>query len=58
MLNVAQETFLKAYRNLRNFAERSGFLTWLHTIAATRGAAQINPMRLAPVRSEDLSPLR
>ena len=32
--DVVQETFLKAYRNLHNFAGRSEFSTWIHAITA------------------------
>src|SRR5947208_12768907 len=31
--DVVQETFLRAYRQLRNFEERANFGTWLHRIA-------------------------
>ncbi|HYM59799.1 MAG TPA: RNA polymerase sigma factor [Thermoanaerobaculia bacterium] len=31
--DVVQETFLRAYRQLHNFEERSNFGTWLHRIA-------------------------
>jgi RNA polymerase sigma-70 factor (ECF subfamily) len=32
--DVVQETFLKAYRSLRNFEERSKFSTWLYRITS------------------------
>ena len=32
--DVVQETFLRAYRGLAGFEERSNFSTWLHRIAA------------------------
>src|SRR5712692_2592422 len=32
--DVVQETFLKAYRSLRNFEERSTFSTWLYRITS------------------------
>lgn len=32
--DTVQETFLRAYRQLRHFDGRSGFSTWLHRIAA------------------------
>ena len=31
--DLAQETFLKAYRNLRQFSGQAKFSTWLYTIA-------------------------
>jgi RNA polymerase sigma-70 factor, ECF subfamily len=33
-LDVAQETFVRAYRNIGQFAGESKFSTWLHAIAA------------------------
>jgi RNA polymerase sigma-70 factor (ECF subfamily) len=32
--DVVQESFLRAYRELRSFDQRSGFRTWLYRIAA------------------------
>jgi RNA polymerase sigma-70 factor, ECF subfamily len=32
--DVVQETFLKAFRNLKNFEERSSFSTWLYRITS------------------------
>ena len=32
--DISQEVFLKAYRNLKNFDERSQFSTWLYRITA------------------------
>src|SRR5437660_11408108 len=32
--DVVQETFLRAYKQLRHFGERANFGTWLHRIAA------------------------
>lgn len=31
--DLSQETFLQAYRSMRNFREKSSFHTWLHRIA-------------------------
>jgi RNA polymerase sigma-70 factor, ECF subfamily len=33
-LELAQETFVRAYENLRSFESRSSFSTWLYRIAA------------------------
>lgn len=35
--DVAQETFLRAYRNLRSFQGESSFYTWLYRIAVNAG---------------------
>ncbi len=37
--DLAQETFLSAYRNLASFAHKSAFSTWLHSIACNHAAA-------------------
>ena len=37
--DLAQETFLSAYRNLPSFAHKSAFSTWLHSIACNHAAA-------------------
>ncbi len=37
--DLAQETFVSAYRNLSSFAGRSGFSTWLYRIACNHAAA-------------------
>jgi RNA polymerase sigma factor (sigma-70 family) len=33
-LELAQETFVRAFQNLKNFESRSSFSTWLYRIAA------------------------
>ena len=33
-LELAQETFVRAFENLKNFESRSSFSTWLYRIAA------------------------
>ena len=37
--DLAQETFVSAYRKLATFAHRSAFSTWLHRIACNHAAA-------------------
>ena len=63
--DVAQDTFLKAYRALPGFRGDAAFRTWLLTIAANaaRGALRRSGRRretgleaVAPVASEDASP--
>jgi RNA polymerase sigma-70 factor (ECF subfamily) len=63
--DVAQETFLKAYRALPGFRGDAAFRTWILTIAANaaRGALRRSSRRretdidsVAPVASEDASP--
>ena len=63
--DVAQETFLKAYRALPGFRGDAAFRTWILTIAtnAARGALRRSGRRretdidsVAPVASEEASP--
>ena len=63
--DVAQETFLKAYRALPGFRGDAAFRTWILTIAANaaRGALRRSGRRretdidsVAPVASEEASP--
>jgi len=63
--DVAQETFLKAYRALQGFRGDAAFRTWLLTIAANaaRGTLRRRNRRretdidsVAPVASEEASP--
>jgi RNA polymerase sigma-70 factor (ECF subfamily) len=50
-LDLAQETFLSAYRHLGAFRHESKFSTWLHTIALNH--ARSAGRRRRPVRSLD-----
>lgn len=50
-LDLAQETFLSAYRHLGSFRHESRFSTWLHTIAINH--ARSAGRRRRPVRSLD-----
>lgn len=49
--DLAQETFVSAYRNLATFEQRSAFSTWLHRIACNHAAAA--GRRRRPVASLD-----
>jgi RNA polymerase sigma-70 factor (ECF subfamily) len=55
-MDVTQEAFLRAYRSLNRFAERSSFRTWLRRIA-TNAALDRRQRRLRePELPEDLEP--
>src|ERR687892_1691737 len=47
--DVVQETFLKAYRQLDRFEERSSFGTWLHRIAWN---CSVDLLRARPKREQ------
>lgn len=49
--DIAQETFIKAYRNLKSFDGRARFTTWIYTIA--RNTAVNNLRRRKPHESID-----
>lgn len=40
--DMAQETFVKAYRNLNNFKFKSSFYTWIYTIAINTCKNKVN----------------
>jgi len=44
-LDLAQETFVSAYRKLSSFEHRSEFSTWLHRIACNHAAAFLRKRR-------------
>jgi RNA polymerase sigma-70 factor (ECF subfamily) len=44
--DVVQETFLRAYRQLRRFDGRASFGTWLHRIAANRALDLVRARKL------------
>jgi RNA polymerase sigma-70 factor (ECF subfamily) len=52
--DVVQETFLRAYRGLSRFEERSQFLTWLHRIASN---CAMDLARRRPIRADRVEPL-
>ncbi len=52
--DLAQETFVSAYRKLASFEHRSAFSTWLHRIACNHAAAA--GRRRRPVASLDAPP--
>lgn len=54
--DLAQETFVSAYRKLAGFEHRSAFSTWLHRIACNHAAAA--GRRRRPVVSLDAPPAR
>jgi len=45
--DLAQETFLSAYRKLASFAHKSEFTTWLHSIACNHASAAARRKRPA-----------
>jgi len=44
--DVVQDTFLRAYRSLKRFQERSGFRTWLYRIAVNCSLDRVRRRRL------------
>lgn len=46
-LDLAQETFLAAYRHLRSFRQESSFSTWLHAIAVNQARSAARRRRPA-----------
>ena len=52
--DVVQETFLRAYRGLSRFEERSQFLTWVHRIASN---CAMDLARRRPLRADRVEPL-
>ncbi len=55
-LDVAQETFLRAWRNLHGFRERSSVATWLHRIAVNASLDFLRRQRSRPQPLEHLTP--
>jgi RNA polymerase sigma-70 factor (ECF subfamily) len=53
--DVAQETFIKIYRNLQNFRGESKFSTWVLTIARNEGLGWLRKRSLRP--EEPLEPV-
>ena len=53
--DVVQETFLRAYRQLKNYQARSSFSTWLHRIAANYS---LDLIRSRKRRQEDSDPMQ
>jgi RNA polymerase sigma-70 factor (ECF subfamily) len=53
--DVVQETFLKAYRQLRRFEARSDFRTWLHRITVNAAIDLIRSRRALEVGEEPSS---
>ena len=54
--DAAQETFLKAYRNLRNFRGEARFGTWLVSIALNEARSRIRHRNTIRMESLDESP--
>lgn len=44
---VTQDTFVQAYRSMRQFQERSSFMTWLYSIAVSKAADRHREARRA-----------
>lgn len=55
--DVMQETYVKAYVALKDFAGRSQFSTWLIQIGINEAIARSRHARLAPVQNDDLDEL-
>jgi len=51
--DLAQETFLLAYRNLRSFRQEAKFSTWLYRIAYNAFLAERRKMRELPLLDDD-----
>jgi RNA polymerase sigma-70 factor, ECF subfamily len=60
--DLAQETFLLAYRNLRSFRQEAKFSTWLYRIAYNAFLADARKMRELPLpedaEAEDVAPVQ
>src|SRR5436853_6804078 len=58
--DLAQETFLLAYRNLRSFRQEAKFSTWLYRIAYNAFLADARKMKDLPlpkdIDAEDFAP--
>jgi RNA polymerase sigma-70 factor (ECF subfamily) len=52
--DLMQETFLRAYENIRSFKEEFRFYTWLHRIAVNLCFTFLKRRKLAPVNLADL----
>lgn len=50
---VAQDTFVKAYRSLNSFKQESSFATWLYRIAYNTSISFIRAKKDHPVKSAD-----
>ena len=51
--DLAQETFLLAYRNLRSFRQEAKFSTWLYRIAYNAFLADARKMKALPLPEQD-----
>jgi RNA polymerase sigma-70 factor, ECF subfamily len=60
--DLAQETFLLAYRNLRSFRQEAKFSTWLYRIAYNAFLADARKMKELPLpedaEAEDVAPVQ
>lgn len=55
VLDLTQETFIKAYKALDNFREESGFYTWLYRIAVNTAKNHISAVeRRVPLTDVDI----
>ena len=54
--DVAQEAFLKAFRNLAAFQGKSRFGTWLISITLNEARSRIRRNKIAPMESLDTTP--
>lgn len=56
--DAAQETFLKAYRNLKRYDPKRKFINWILAIASNHCVDRLRKRRLTLVPLEELSPWR
>ena len=54
--DVAQEAFLKAYRNLASFRGESKFGTWVISITLNEARSRLRRMKTVPIESIDVMP--
>jgi RNA polymerase sigma-70 factor (ECF subfamily) len=56
--DIAQETFIRAYRALPNFRGESAFYTWLYRIAVNSAKKALSDMKRDPVLTESAFAVR
>lgn len=56
--DIAQETFIRAYRALPNFRGESAFYTWLYRIAVNTAKKALGDLKRDPLLVESARPLR
>ncbi|HSW81649.1 MAG TPA: RNA polymerase sigma factor [Candidatus Saccharimonas sp.] len=53
--DIAQETFITAYRNLKKYDQKHAFSTWLYKIATRKAIDHLRKRRTVPLQEQTLA---